>query len=76
MITIHAQFIGDKAMLSRAEFEQLIELARHSEEIKLQISNDDVPTLGIMRLAEQAGSFDFWKQEGQDIYSLEDGEPI
>jgi hypothetical protein len=39
------------------------------------MQEDDVPTLGIMRLAEQSGAFDFW-QEGEDIYSIEDGEPV
>jgi hypothetical protein len=35
-----------------------------------------VPTLGIMRLIEQGGAFDFWKEEGEDIYSATDGEPV
>ena len=69
MTTVHAQFVGDKAMLPRAEFERLVELARQSEGIELQMYEDDVPTLGIMLLAEQGGSFDFWNQEGEDIYS-------
>jgi hypothetical protein len=30
----------------------------------------------MMRLAEEGGAFDFWKEEGEDIYSAEDGEPI
>jgi hypothetical protein len=76
MTTVHAQLIGDKAVLPRAEFEWLVELARRSEHIELQIDADDVPTLHVMRLAETGGAFDFWKQEGEDIYSAEDGEPI
>jgi hypothetical protein len=51
------------------------ELAQRYEEITVQMQEDDVPTLGIMRLAEQSGAFDFW-QEGEDIYSIEDGEPV
>ncbi len=76
MITIHAQLIGDDALLSRSELERLVELARQSEEIELQMHEDDAPTLGIMRLVEQGGAFDFWKQGGEDIYSVEDGEPV
>jgi len=30
----------------------------------------------IMQLAEQSGAFDFWKEEGENIYSIEDGEPV
>jgi hypothetical protein len=29
-----------------------------------------------MRLAEKGGSFDFWKEAAEDIYSAEDGEPV
>jgi hypothetical protein len=76
MTRVHAQLIGDKAVLSRDEFECLVELARRSERIELQVEEDDVPTAAIMRLAETGGAFDFWKEEGEDLYSEEDGEPV
>jgi hypothetical protein len=57
MTTVHAQLIGGKAMLSRDEFECLVELAQQSEhiELQIQIEEDDVPTAAIMRLAETGG---------------------
>ena len=76
MTTIHVHCIGDKALLPQSEFERLVELAQRYEEITVQRQEDDVPTLGIMRLAEQSGAFDFWQEEGEDIYSIEDGEPV
>lgn len=76
MTTIHAQLIGNHALLTRDEFEQLVEMARRNEAVDLQTSEDDVPTIGLMRLAEQSGSFDFWKDDGENIYSIEDGEPV
>jgi len=76
MTTIHVQCIGDKALLPQSELEQLIALAQRSEAITVQRQEDDVPTLGIMRLIEQGGAFDFWKEDGEDIYSAEDGEPV
>ena len=76
MTTIHVQCIGDKALLPQSEFERLLELAQRYEEITVQMQEDDVPTLGIMRLAEQSVAFDFWQEEGEDIYSIEDGEPV
>jgi hypothetical protein len=76
MTTVHAQLLGDKAVLSRDEFECLVELARRSERIELQVEEDDVPTAAIMRLAETGGAFDFWKDEAEDLYSEEDGEPV
>ena len=76
MATIHAQLIGDQALLPRSELERLVELARQSEAIDLELQEDDVPTRAIMRLAEQGGAFDFWKEEGENIYSAQDGEPV
>jgi hypothetical protein len=76
MTTIHVQRVGDKALLPQSEFERLVELARQHEEIAVQIHEDDVPTLGIMCLVEQGGAFDFWMEAGEDIYAVEDGEPM
>jgi len=76
MATIHVQLIGDTAMLPHNELERLVELARRSEEIELRMREEDVPTWSLMRLAEQSCAFDFWKEEGEDIYSLQDGERI
>lgn len=76
MTTIHAQLIGDQAVLPRGELEQLLELARRSETVELQLDEEDVSTIAMMRLAEEGGSFDFWYEEGEDIYSAEDGEPV
>ena len=76
MTTIHVQLVGDKALLSHDELKKLVGLARQSEEIKLQMQEDDVSTLSLMRFAEQSGAFDFWKEEGENIYTLEDGEPV
>lgn len=74
--TIQAQIIGDKAVLRREELERLVELARRAEKIELELHEDDVPTQGLMRLAEQSGGFNFWKERGEELYSMEDGEPI
>ena len=71
MTTLHAQLIGDKAVLPRAEFERLVELARRSEEVELQTDEEDVPTVGIMRLAEQGRAFD-WLAEEEDLYNVND----
>lgn len=71
MTILHAQLIGDKAVLPRKEFERLVELARRSEDITLQTEADEVPTVGIMKLAEQGGAFE-WLAEEEDIYSVND----
>lgn len=76
MTTIHAQIIGDKALLLRSELEQLLELARKIEPVDVRLQADDLPTAEIMRMAEQGGAFDFWREEGENIYSIHDGEPI
>jgi hypothetical protein len=76
MTTIHVQWVGDKALLPQSEFERLVELAQRYEEITVEMQEDDATTLAIMRLAEQSGAFDFWQEEGEDIYSIDDGEPV
>lgn len=78
MTTIHAQRIGDNVLLPLGELQGLVDLARRSEEVELQVRgvDDDLPTVAIMRLAEESGAFDFWAEEGEDIYSAEDGEPL
>jgi hypothetical protein len=76
MTTIRAQVIGDKVILPRSELERLLQLARQSERVEIEILEEDLPTAGIMRLAEQGGAFDFWLEEGEDIYSIHDGKPV
>jgi hypothetical protein len=71
MTTLHAHLVGDKAVLPRVEFERLVELAKRSEEITIQIEEDDLPTAGIIQLAEQGGAF-AWLAEEQDVYSVDD----
>ena len=76
MATIHAQLIGDQVLLPRRELERLVELARQSEIVDLELHEDDVSTRTMMRLAEQGGAFEFWKEDGENIYSAQDGEPV
>lgn len=76
MTTMHAQLIGDQTLLPWSELEQLLELARRSEAIEVQLSEEDLPTLGIRRWAEPGGAFDFWHEDGENIYSTQDGEPV
>ncbi|MBC8234682.1 antitoxin family protein [bacterium] len=37
---------------------------------------DDLPLSALAEAASQGGSFDFLYDESEDIYTLEDGEPI
>ena len=55
MTTVHARLIGGKVVLSRDEFECLVELERQSERIELQIEEDDVPTAAISDWRRQVG---------------------
>ncbi len=75
MTTIHIQCIGEKVLVPQSELELLVELAQRYEEITVQRQEDDVTTEDLMRLAEESGAFDFWKEEGEDIYSSEKNNP-
>ena len=76
MTTVHAQFTGKAALLQHDEFDHLVKLAEQVEAIDVQAHEDDLPTLAMMRLTEQGGAFDFWHEDGEDIYTLKDGEPV
>lgn len=76
MTTIHAQAIGDQILMPRDEWEQLLTAAQRTEAVAVQLLEDDLPPGEMARLAAQGGAFDFWKEEGEDIYTLEDGEPV
>jgi hypothetical protein len=76
MTTIHVQRLGDKALLSQEELNQLLSLARQHEDIKVQLDEDDLPITALMRFAEQGKAFDFWHDEAENIYTLDDGEAI
>ncbi len=67
MTTLHATVVRDKALLPRAEFERLIELAERSEKITLLLEEDDLPIVGIMRLAEQGGRSIGWQKKRTSI---------
>ena len=76
MSTIQVQTIGERAVLPRTDLEKLIELAQRSEPLDIEFAKDDLTSDEWTRFALASGSFDFWKEEGEDIYTLEDGEPI
>jgi hypothetical protein len=42
MNTVHAQFVGGKALLSQEELRRVLDLARRAQEIELRIENEDL----------------------------------
>jgi len=76
MTTIHAQIVGDQAVLPILELERLVAVARKSEQVDLQLREGETSTRDMMSLAVRGGAFDFWLEEGEDIYSRNDGEPV
>ncbi len=76
MTTIHAQLMGDKALVTRADLEQLVALAGGPEQIDLHLHEDDVPSAAWTQFLQSAGAFDFWHDQGEDIYTAKDGEPL
>jgi hypothetical protein len=76
MTTIQAQVIGDCALMPRTDLERLLEIARRSEAIDLQLRDDEANEASMVRLSEAGGSFDFWNDSAEDIYSPDDGEAV
>lgn len=71
MTTVHVELIGNKALLSRMDLERLMELARRTETVEMQTCVEDIPTVGVMKLAEEGGAFD-WLADEEDLYTVED----
>jgi hypothetical protein len=68
--------MGDQAVLPKSDLERLVELARLSEPVQLDVGAAELTTGEMMKLAESGGAFEFWKEPGEDIYSLQDGEAL
>ena len=43
---------------------------------KFQLLSDDVPTAELTQLVSDAGSFDWLDSIEEDVYSIEDGNPV
>lgn len=71
MTKVHARWIGDTAVLPRAELEKLVELARRSDIVEMQAQEEDSLNLGLLWLAEKGGSFD-WLADEEDLYTVDD----
>jgi len=69
MTTVHAQILGDQAIVPRHELDALIDLARRSAEVELE--TDDLPNAGLLWLAEHGGAFN-WLADEEDLYSVQD----
>lgn len=76
MTTIQATLFADHALVSRADFERLLEFARKTAEIDVQLENSELSTVEMSRMAERGGAFQFWSDAGEDIYTVEDGTPV
>jgi len=71
MTTLHPQIVGDKALVPREEFERVLKLARQTESIEVDVSEDDIPTIGITRRAERGGALG-WLADESDLYTVND----
>ena len=75
-VKVHAQLLGPNVVLPRRDWEKLLGLARRSGDVEVRVEEDELSTASLMNFAVQGGSFDFWHDQGEDVYTLEDGEPV
>ena len=77
MTTIHAQAVGEQIILSKEHWERLLGVAQRTEPISVEYTEDELMRFcKATRLSAFGSAFDFWFDEGEDIYTLEDGEPV
>ena len=73
MVTLHTVRVGtERALVDRIELERLVEIARRVEAVELVEVTDEIPVEGLMRLAQEGGSFDLLADAREDVYSRED----
>jgi hypothetical protein len=71
MTTVHAQLLGDQALIPRTELEKLVELASQGQNRQLEVQLDELPSLGILGLAQGGKALD-WLADEPDLYSAND----
>jgi hypothetical protein len=59
-------------IIRKLDLQSLLTVARQVSPIEVEELQDDLPTKGLMRLAESSGAFDFLLDEREDIYSISD----
>ncbi len=70
---IQTQSYGEnKAVISIADLQKLVELANKIEPIEFKVIESDFDSAELMRLAETGGAMDFLNDESEDIYSVAD----
>lgn len=62
----------NQAIINLEALKRLIDVAKKVDEIEIDEVIDDLPTEGLMRLAETSGALNFLKNEKEDIYSVDD----
>jgi len=73
MVKVHAQQVGpEKDLVDRGELKRLIDVARRVEEVELIELQYDLSSEGLMRLAQEGGSFGFLADPREDVYTLND----
>ena len=75
-VKVHAQLLGSNVLLPRRDWERLLGMARRSGDVEVSIEAEEVSTASLMGLVDQGGAFDFWRDQGEDVYTVEDGEAV
>lgn len=68
---VHAQVTDREAVLPRKDFDRLLQMARLAGEVEVRTERDEIPTHGVMVVAEQGGAFD-WLADEEDLYTVSD----
>lgn len=73
MLKFKIERISENQVIINLEaLKRLIDVAKKVDEIEIDEVIDDLPTEGLMRLAETSGALNFLKDEKEDIYTVDD----
>ena len=72
-IKVHTRRLDEQyVIVTESELQSLIAVARQVSPVELEEATDELPTEGLMQLAESSGALDFLWDEWEDVYSVED----
>jgi hypothetical protein len=75
MTTLHVQEVAGHALVSREELDQLVALARRSDDVQLEVkaspADEEMSTSQLTALLQQSGAL-AWLQREDELYSESD----
>ena len=72
----HPRWVGTSGFSGHRESEAVERRPADRLTRLVRVETGEVSTRSLMEFAEEGGAFDFWRDDTEDVYTIEDGEPV